>query len=195
MANKKAKKAKTTPPAKTAKKRAPSRTGGTQPAASMTSFDDRALREHLVKLLDGGHAHTTIEDALADLPAGLRSTKTQGLPYSAWQLLEHLRIAQSDIVQFSKDRNHVSPKWPEGYWPEGEAPPSDEAWENSVAAVKNDLAAMKTLVSDRGTDLFGRIPHGDGQTILREALLLADHNAYHIGQLVMLRKVLGAWQG
>ncbi len=195
MAAKKTRKPKTTTPAKALKKRAPGRTGGSRQAAGATVVDDRALREHLVKLLDGGQAHATIEDALAGFPTELRSTKTQGLPYSAWDLLEHLRIAQWDIVEFSRNPNHASPEWPEGYWPDSEAPPSDAAWEESVATVKNDLAVMRTLVADPGTDLFGRIPHGNGQTILREALLLADHNAYHIGQLVMLRKVLSAWKG
>lgn len=154
---------------------------------------DASLREHLVKLLQGAQAHTTFEAAVLDMPSSLRGKKAKGLPYSAWMLLEHMRIAQWDILEFSRDRKHKSPDWPKGYWPESENPPSRSAWNESIKSFHADMKAMQRLVGDPQTDLYARIPWGDGQTILREALLLADHNAYHIGQLVALRRLLGAW--
>jgi hypothetical protein len=158
-----------------------------------TSAEDKSLRQHLLYVLRGGGAHLDFEKAIAGLPAELRGAKPSGLPFSAWGLLEHMRIAQWDILEFSRDPKHVSPAWPEGYWPSSDAPPSPEAWDRSVAAFRADLRAMEQFVSGSKTDLHARIPHGDGQTILREALLMADHNAYHLGQLVMLRRLLGAW--
>jgi uncharacterized damage-inducible protein DinB len=155
--------------------------------------EDRALREHLLYLLRGGGAHLDCEQAITGLPAEARGARPAGLPFTVWGLLEHMRIAQWDILDFSRDAKHVSPEWPSGYWPEGEAPPSDAAWEKSVAAFRADLKAMQKLVENPKTDLYARIPHGDGQTILREALLVADHNAYHLGQLVLVRRLLGAW--
>ncbi len=155
---------------------------------------DRELREHLVKLLEGGNAHTTFDDAVAKLPPDSRGKKPRGLPYSPWMLLEHLRIAQWDILEFSRDREHKSPEWPEGYWPSTAAPANDAAWTKSVRQFRADLKAMQDLVSDPATGLYAQIPWGDGQTILREALLVADHNAYHIGELVVVRRLLGAWK-
>ena len=152
-----------------------------------------ALREHLLYLLRGGGAHLDFEKAVANLPADLRGAKPPGQPHTPWRLLEHLRIAQWDILRFSIDPAHVSPEWPDGYWPKGDAPPDDGAWDRSVAGFRADLKAMQDLVADPATDLFARIPHGEGQTILREALLVADHNAYHLGQLVLVRRLLGAW--
>jgi hypothetical protein len=159
----------------------------------MATGSDAALREHVVEVLTGGHAHATFEQAVKDLPVELRGKVPKGGEYSAWQLLEHLRIAQLDILEFSRDAKHESPKWPEGYWPKEKAPADDKAWDKSVRAFKKDLREMCALVEDPKTDLFAKIPHGDGQTILREALLAADHNAYHIGQLVLVRRLLGAW--
>ena len=155
---------------------------------------DPALRDHLLELLGGGHAHATFDAAVADFPAGLRGKKPKGAEHTAWQLLEHLRIAQWDILEFSRDRKHVSPKWPDGYWPKTGVPPSTAAWNNSIRKFRADLAAMTKLVSEKKSDLFKPLPWGDGQTLLREALLVADHNAYHIGQLVLLRRLLGAWK-
>jgi hypothetical protein len=155
---------------------------------------DNVLREHLVKLLKGGDAHVVFDEAIESLPAELRGKRPEGGEYSPWELLEHLRIAQRDILEFSRDARHKSPKWPEGYWPAKPAPASEKAWEQSVREFRDDLNAMCDLVSDQKTDLFAKIPHGDGQTILREALLTADHNAYHIGQLVLVRRLLGAWK-
>jgi len=154
---------------------------------------DEKLRAHLVKLLEGGEAHADLPHAFSELPEAQRGVKPAGAPHSAWQLLEHLRIAQWDILEFSRNPKHVSPQFPEGYWPVSDAPPSAEAWDKSVATVQRDLAAMKKLIGNPKTDLFAPIAHGDGQTILREALVLADHNAYHLGQAVLLRRLLGAW--
>jgi hypothetical protein len=154
---------------------------------------DQALREHLLYLLRGGGAHLGFDTAIGGLPAALRGAKVPGIPHSPWRLLEHLRIAQWDILEFSRNPKHVSPPFPDGYWPAGDAPPDAAAWDRSVAAFRADLQAMQDLVADPATDLFARIPHGDGQTILREALLVADHNAYHLGQLVVVRRALGAW--
>jgi hypothetical protein len=160
----------------------------------MMATRDAALRTHLLWLLKGGHAHVYFDRALTGLPAKQRATRPAGLPYSAWMLVEHMRIAQWDILEFSRDPRHVSPKWPEGYWPKTPAPPSAGAWAKSVAALRRDLRAMMALVKDPRTDLYARIPHGDGQTILREALLVADHNAYHLGRLIVVRRLLGAWK-
>ncbi len=152
------------------------------------------LRQHLLDLLRGRNAHADFDAAVADLPSRLRGLKPPGVPYTAWQLLEHMRIAQSDILEFSRDGKHKSPPWPEGYWPKTEAPPNAASWNNSLRSFRADLKAMAKLVADKKTDLFAKIPHGTGQTILREALLVADHNSYHLGQLVLLRRLLGTWK-
>ena len=154
---------------------------------------DRALRDHLLYLVRGGGAHLDFEAAIADLPPKLRGGKPAGLPHTPWRLLEHLRICQWDILEFSRNPKHVSPKFPAGYWPPGDAPENDAAWNRSVESFRTELKAMQDLVADPATDLFAPIPHGEGQTILREALLVADHNAYHLGQLVTVRRLLGAW--
>ena len=150
------------------------------------------LFEHLENLLRGRGAHMSFDAALEGWPPALRGRKAAGLPYTAWQLLEHMRIAQWDILEFSRDAGHVSPEFPDGYWPSGEAPPDDAAWEKSLSAFRSDLEAMLGLVRSEGERLLEPIPHGTGQTLLREALVLADHNAYHLGQLVLLRRLLGA---
>ena len=131
----------------------------------------------------------------AGLPAKLRGARVPKLPFTMWRLLEHLRIAQWDILEFSRDAKHKSPAWPEGYWPDGDAPKSAAAWNKSVTTFRNDLKAMEKLVANPKTDLFAPLAHGDGQTILREAMLMADHNAYHIGEMIVLRRLLGAWKG
>ncbi len=157
-------------------------------------MSDKALREHILYLLKGGGAHLNFEQAIADLPEDLRGTKVDGVSHTPWRLLEHLRLCQWDILEFSRNSEHVSLEFPDGYWPVGDAPPDAESWDRSVVAFRADLQAMIDLVADPDTDLYARIPHGDGQTILREALLVADHNAYHLGQLVFLRRCLGAWK-
>jgi len=154
----------------------------------------RSLRRHLLELLRGGNAHLNFEEALAGLPPNLRGERPHGLPYSPWRLLEHMRIAQWDILEFSRNPKHVSPEFPAGYWPESDAPPDDKAWQNSIRQFRADLKAMQDLVEDPAIDLHAPIPHGDGQTILREVLLLADHNSYHLGQLVTVRRLLGTWE-
>ncbi len=155
--------------------------------------NEKSLRKHLLELLEGGHAHLDFERAIAGLPAKLRGARPPGLPHTPWRLVEHMRIAQWDILRFSVDPEHVSPEFPAGYWPTGDAPPDAKTWDRSVAEFRSDLQAIKDLVSNPATELFKPIPHGQGQTILREVLLVADHNGYHLGQLVTVRRLLGAW--
>jgi hypothetical protein len=156
--------------------------------------NSKHLREHLLDLLNGGGAHARFDDVVKDMPEKLRGVKPVGLPHTAWMLLEHLRLAQWDLLEFSRNSKHKSPEWPKGYWPKTEAPPSSAAWSKSIQQFRKDLKAMQNLVANPRTDLYARIPWGDGQTILREALLLADHTAYHLGQLVDVRRLLGAWK-
>lgn len=155
--------------------------------------DQAALRKHVIFLLQGGGAHVDFDAAIAGLPAKLRGARPQGIPHTPWRLLEHMRIAQWDILEFSRNPHHVSPDFPEGYWPKGDAASNPTAWAKSVKAFRQDLKEMERLVSRPSTDLYARLPHGDGQTILREALLVADHNAYHLGELVVVRRLLNAW--
>jgi len=176
----------------------------------------RPLREHLLYLLSDGGAHAKFDDVIKDLPPNLRGEKPSNYPHSFWMLLEHLRVAQWDILEFSRNPKYKHLKWPEEYWPATDAPLSAAAWDESVKSFRSDLKAMEDLVANPKTesvksfradlkamedlvanpktDLFARIPWGDGQTILREALLVADHNAYHLGQLVDVRRLLGAWK-
>jgi DinB superfamily len=153
---------------------------------------DRALREQLLYLLRGGGAHIKFEEVVKDFPAELINKKAEGVPYTPWHLLEHMRIAQWDILEFSRSASHVSPEWPEGYWPDKGREASADDWQRSVEAFRADLRAIEELVEDPATDLYARISHGEGQTILREVLLVADHNAYHLGALVTLRHTLEA---
>jgi hypothetical protein len=148
------------------------------------------LRKHLLDLLRMEGAHLSFDDAVADFPTELRGIKPPGAPHTAWQLLEHLRIAQWDILDFSRNPAYREMKFPDDYWPKTPAPPDATAWEQSVEQFQRDLKAMEDLISDAGVDLMARIPHGTGQTLLREALLVADHNSYHLGQLVFVRKML-----
>lgn len=161
--------------------------------SSTGNTNDRTLREHLEYLLKGGGAHIHFEDAVNGFPSGKRGVFAKGLPHTGWQLLEHSRIAQWDILEFSRNAKHVSPDFPGGYWPKTPLPPSNDAWEKSWKSFQKDLNEMVALVKNPKMNLYAKIPHGDGQTILREALLLADHNAYHLGQIVDLRRALGAW--
>jgi hypothetical protein len=154
----------------------------------------KQLREHVLYLLDGGGAHARFIDAVKEMPDNLRGVKPKAFPHSAWMLLEHLRLAQWDILEFSRNPKYKSPKWPEGYWPKSAAPPSADAWNKSIQRFRKDLKAMQHRVANPKTDLYAGIPWGDGQTVLRQALLLADHNAYHLGQLIDVRRLLGAWK-
>ncbi len=156
--------------------------------------DDKQLREHLLYLLKVGGAHAGFDKAMEDLPVALRGERPAGAEHSPWEILEHMRLAQWDILEFSRNSKHTSPAWPSGYWPKTPAPPNKDAWSKSVMAFRADLEAMCRLVRLNSTDLCARIAWGDGQTILREALLLADHNAYHLGEMVLVRRLLGAWQ-
>ena len=154
-----------------------------------------SLQQHVINLLNFEGAHVGFDQSVRGLGAELRGKKIKGFPHTAWQLLEHMRIAQWDILEFSRNSKHVSPKWPDGYWPQSSAPADEEAWKKSIAAFRRDLEEVKKLVSQGDEQqLCARIPHGDGQTLLREALLVADHNSYHLGQLVVLRKMFGAWK-
>lgn len=155
---------------------------------------NRSLRDHLLRLLDWRDAHADFDAAVTGLPPALAGVRPAGLPYSPWELLEHARLAQRDILDFCRDPGYVEKKWPDDYWPRDPAPPTPAAWGESVAAYRADREAMKQLVADPAVDLCARIPHGQGQTYLREILLVADHNAYHVGQLIVVRRLLGAWE-
>jgi hypothetical protein len=168
----------------------------------MTTGNDKPLRQHLVDLLTGGNAHADFNAAVKGLPVSMRGKRPKGAEHSPWEILEHMRIAQWDILEFSRDPAHTSPEWPAGYWPKTQAPPSASAWSKSLKTFQADLKAMCDLITDPSTNLYAPIPHGlytpipqgTGKTILREALLIADHNAYHLGELVLLRRLLGVWK-
>jgi hypothetical protein len=154
------------------------------------SNNDQGLREQLISLLDGGNAHISFDEFVKDFPVEHCGRQIDGLPYTAWQVLEHMRIAQWDILEFSRNAGHVSPKWPKGYWPDKEQTGSPELWNETVEKFESDLEAFEDLVRDPSTDLFAKIPHGTGQTILREALVLADHNSNHLGTLLVMNRII-----
>lgn len=156
--------------------------------------NDAILRKQLISLLTEQNAHADFEAAIKGLPTDLRGKTPEGAEHSPWQLLEHLRIAQWDILDFSRNPEYKALAWPDEYWPKSPEPPDEDAWDESVESFRKDLKELCSLISDKSTDLYAKIPHGDGQTILREALLTADHNAYHVGQLVLVRRLLGAWK-
>lgn len=158
------------------------------------STEDRALRDHLAGLFFSENAHANIDSALKDFPFELTGTKPPNAPHSAWQLLEHLRLTVHDLLEFSTNSEYLEPKWPDDYWPKTEAPKDREEWDASVAAFRADSEAMGKLASDFKSNLYAQIPWGSGQTLLREILVAADHSSYHLGQIVYLRKLLGAWQ-
>jgi DinB superfamily len=155
--------------------------------------DDTEVREQLIWLLEGGHAHTSFDDAVAGYPKDRVGIRPEGAPHSAWELLEHMRIAQNDILRFSVSADYVSPDWPEGYWPRSPAPEQEGDWAKSVRVFRKDLAEFIGLIRDPSRDLYKKFPWGSGQTLMREALLIADHNSYHLGQLVLVRRLLGVW--
>lgn len=150
------------------------------------------LREELIKLLEGGSAHATLDDALAGVPAEARGKQPHGLPYSIWQLAEHIRIAQWDMLEFCKDASHQSPKWPDDYWPKAPEPAGEEAWDETLSRITADRQEFLALI--KSGDLFTQLPHGDGQTLLLEALQMADHNAYHTAEIIVLRRLLNCWK-
>ena len=155
--------------------------------------NDKSLRDHLLHLLNSDGAHSNFDGAVKDLPADLCGQRPKGSAHSPWEVLEHMRIAQWDILEFIRNPKHVSPEFPAGYWPGAAAPPNAKAWDASVNAFQADSKAIEELLTNKSTDLFAPIPHGGEKTILREILLVADHNAYHLGELVLLRRLLGAW--
>jgi hypothetical protein len=161
---------------------------------SLKNTEGKILRDELSRLLSGKGAHADFEAAVLDFPAELRGAKPAGAPHSAWELLEHLRIAQWDMLEFSRNGKHESPDWPSGYWPAQAQPPDDDAWDRSVARFRADLKEMQKLVADSSSDLFTPLAHGKGQSLLREALQMADHNAYHVGEMIFLRRMLGGWE-
>ena len=154
----------------------------------------KSLPEHLIELLKGGHAHITFDDAVNEWPAKLQGVRPEGAAHSPWEVLEHMRIAQWDILEFTRNPKHVSPEFPAGYWPKTQAPPDAKAWNNTIKSFRADRDAMIKIVQNKKTDFFAPLTHGDGQTVLREVLLVADHNAYHLGELLLLRRLLGAWK-
>jgi DinB superfamily len=154
---------------------------------------DTAVREHLIWLLEGGHAHIKFDDVVKGVPVDRAGERPAGLPYSAWEQLEHMRLAQNDMLRFSLSAEHVSPEWPAGYWPATPSPKSESDWSKSIRSFRKDLAEFVAVIRDPGQDLYRKFPWGSGQTLFREALQIADHNAYHLGQLVLLRRLLGEW--
>jgi hypothetical protein len=166
----------------------------TKRPAARTAPDWKVLAARVLDVLDGGGAHVRFREAVAGIPPTLRGFRPPGCPHSAWELLEHLRIAQGDILRYCVDPKHRSPKWPRGYWPRTQAPPDSRAWARSVRAYESDLAGLRRLVRSRARDLLEPIPHAPDASLLEEAFLVANHGSYHVGQLVLLRRILGAWR-
>lgn len=156
--------------------------------------NESVLRDHLGRLLAWEDAHVGYDAAVAKVPQELRGTRPANLPYSAWELIEHLRITQEDILDFCRNPDYRERAWPDDYWPSSAKPPSDAAWDESIRRYRNDRQALQAMAADSKLDLAARIPHGTGQTYLRELILVADHSAYHVGQLVMVRRLLGLWK-
>jgi hypothetical protein len=157
-------------------------------------MDEKSLRKQLAEFLGWSEAHVGWKKALLGFPEKDRGIRPDGTPHSAWELLEHVRLAQWDILEFTRNAKHKSPDWPEGYWPASPVPPSDAAWDRSVNEFHRDLGEMEKLVTDPATDLMAPVAHGSGQTLLREILLLADHSSYHLGQFILVRRLLGNWK-
>ena len=154
---------------------------------------DEIVREQLLSLLQGGNAHMSFDQAVADFPLDEVNTRPPNVPYTPWRLLEHMRIAQWDILEFIQNPNHVSPEWPEGYWPAPDEQADKSQWKETINRFQADLQALQEIVKDPDTDLYAPLPHGEKYNILREILIVADHNAYHIGEFAFLREVMGTW--
>lgn len=152
------------------------------------------LREQLIKLLSWEAAHVTFDDAVEGVPQRSQGVRPPGLPYSPWELLEHMRLTQRDILDFCRDPAYQAPKWPGDYWPKNTVPTAPETWQESVASFRRDREALEVLIGNPKLDLYAKIPHGTGQTYLREVVLVADHSAYHVGELVAVRRLLGIWR-
>ena len=159
----------------------------------MSNTENAAIIDNLINLLNKGNAHISLDEALKDIPFEILGNKPEGVPYSIWQLTEHIRIAQEDILNFSKDSQYQSPNWPDDYWPTEVKPPSEEAWENCITQIKKDRKSFITLLQNSADNLFTPFEYGDGQTLLREALVLADHQSYHTGEIIILRRILKNW--
>ncbi|MCX6218846.1 DinB family protein [Spirosoma sp.] len=164
------------------------------PSSQSVTDINSAVRKQLISLLTGSNAHQSFDDAVNDLPAGLRGIKPDKLPYTIWQLVDHIRIAQWDILEFSRDATHQSPPWPSGYWTQEPAPDDEAAWQQALAQIQQDRDAFVELLNDPERDLYVPFEHGDGQNLLREALLIADHTAYHVGEIIIIRRLLGVWK-
>lgn len=155
---------------------------------------DKELRSHVLSLLEGGNAHIKLQDAVKGFPIGKINAKAQNVPYSPWELIEHMRITQYDILDFIRNPKYRYMEWPKDYWPAKGKKADSAAWRKSISAFNRDAAELKKILKDPKTDLYAKIPHGTGQTVLREMLLVADHNAYHIGELLVVRRGIGAWK-
>jgi len=156
-------------------------------------MSNSVLREQLSRLLDWSDAHVNFDGAIAGVPIESRGTRVEGFPHSLWELVEHIRVAQADILEFCRNPAYVEPRWPEEYWPATSEPPTAESWDESLASLERDRVGLQTLASNPDLDLFSAIPHGSGQTYLRELILAADHTSYHVGQIVCPRRMLGIW--
>ncbi|GAB4052880.1 DinB family protein [Spirosoma litoris] len=164
-------------------------------SSNQTSTDiNSAVRKQLISFLTGSNAHQSFDNAVKGLPVELRGVKPDNLPYSIWQIVDHIRIAQWDILEFSRDPDHQSPPWPDGYWTKEIAPPNENAWQQALDQIRADLTAFIELLNDSQRDLYAPFAHGDGQNLLREALLIGDHTAYHVGEIIIIRRLLGAWK-
>lgn len=157
----------------------------------MTPIDD--LRAKLLELLDGGHAHMSLDQAASAFPMDRINERPPQVPYTPWALLEHIRLTQEDILKFIEDPDYQSPPWPKGYWPEVDVMADEAQWESSLAGYRNDLKALRAMVEDTEADLTGDLPHAPGYSLLREILLVCDHTAYHTGEFAILRQVMGTW--
>lgn len=155
---------------------------------------DKQLRDQLVQMIAGEHAHVSLDNALKGIPQKATGIRPDRVPYSVWQLAEHIRITQWDIVKFSSDPEHISPPWPVGYWPEKEAPEDPQAWKQCLASIRKDREMMIEMILDPETDIMKPFPYGDGQNLLREALLIIDHTSYHTGEIIVVRRLLGIWK-
>lgn len=157
----------------------------------MTS--DQVVRQQLLALLNGGNAHMTFEQAVADFPDEHFNTRPLNIPYTPWHILEHLRIAQWDILDFIRNPDYITPEWPKEYWPDSEATAHQEQWDKTINSFLENLQSLRDIVSDPETDLYGPIPHAPDYNIFREMLVVSDHNAYHIGEFAILRQVMSTW--